>query len=103
MRYGEARDDFRDKWLHGIAFIVVVADNRKFSLISNTRPSTSFELMLNSGPLIAFVALIVVVVAAVVVLMSADGISGIKLFKISALIVDVMCTKTYLIISLYIQ
>lgn len=47
--YGDALDDFRDRWLHGIAFMVL-ADNLRFSLISSTKPSTSLELILNSGP-----------------------------------------------------
>lgn len=66
--YGDALDDFRDRWLHGIAFIVV-ADNLRFSLISSTRPSTSFELMLNSGPRPAALF--------VIARISADGIAGI--------------------------
>ena len=68
IRYGEALEDFRDKWLHGMAFMVV-ADKRRFSLISKTKPSTSFELMLNSGPLMGFM---------VAVRISAEGISGIN-------------------------
>ncbi|KAJ3622916.1 hypothetical protein MTP99_019186 [Tenebrio molitor] len=69
MRYGEALEDFLDRWLQGIAFIVV-ADSRRFSLISSTRPSTSLELMLNSGPRMGFIVLMVRI--------SAEGISGIQ-------------------------
>lgn len=71
-RYGDALDDFLDRWLHGSAFMVE-ADTRRFSLISSTSPSTSFELMLNSGPLIGFIVAVALLLG---VRILAEGIAN---------------------------